>query len=133
MTTNAVSGQSMTLSVAGSAVAGSKSFTVSWSVATIDLTTRDDAFQFSGIAGRRGVKIDIAALYIYTNVAKKALMAAVNAGTGQPLSIIVSMPDGCTYTATAICTAFSIVGPDEGALTATASLQVTGSLTISVS
>ena len=133
MTTNAVVGLAMTVSVGGSAVAGSTSFVVTWSQKTDDLTTRDDAFQAQYIATRRDVKIDIDALYIYTNIAKKILLAAINAGTGNPLAIVVTMPDGCTYTGNAIPTSFALTGPAETALTAKVSLQVTGALAISVS
>lgn len=128
-----ISGHSMSVSIGGNTVAGSKSFSVSFSQATIDVTTRDENFQGSFVAGRRGATIDIDTLYIYNNVAKKVILDHVNAATAATVAVIVTMPDGGLFTGTGIVTSFNITGPDEAALTAKASIQITGALTASVS
>ena len=132
MTTAAVSGQSITLSIGGDLLAGSKAFTLSLSQATIDLTSRDDALQGAYIAGRRDWNIDIDALYVYSDVAKKILLT--NANTGSPsISAILTTADAATFTGSVIVTSLSLAMPDEDAFTYTCSLQGTGALTISAS
>lgn len=132
MTTSAISGQAITLSIGGDLIAGSRNFTLTLNQGTIDTTSRDDAFQGAYLAGRRDVTIDIEALYVYSDIAKKILQTQAN--TGSPsISAIITMPDGATYTASVIVTSFALAMPAEDAVTYTASLQVTGALTISAS
>lgn len=133
MTTNAVTGNGMTLSVGGDALAGSRSFTVSWSQATVDVTSRDDNFQGQYLAGRRDVTIDIDALYVYTDIAKKVIFDHIDHGTPATVAVVVTMPDAATFTGVGIVTAFSLVGPSEDALTYTASIQITEGLAVSAS
>ena len=132
MTTNAISGQAITITVGGASVAGSTSFTLSFAQATIDVTSRDDNFQAAFIPGKRDAKIDIDALYVYSNVGKKVLQQAAAAG-GAASTFVMTMPDGCTYTGSGIITAFALTMPAEAAVVYKASIQVTGTLTISVS
>jgi predicted secreted protein len=139
MTTGAISGQSITLYSEGCLIAGSKNFSISFSQAMIDVTSREDAFQNAVIAGRRDWKIDIDALYVYTNVGKKVLLANVNAGLAgatpsTSLACVITMvsPDG-TFTGEAFVTSFALALPAEDAVTYTCSLQGTGVLTLSVS
>ena len=72
MTTGAISGQALTLSIGGKLIAGSKNFAVSFSQATINTTSRDDAFTASFLAGHREWTIDIDAK-TPQEAAKKAL------------------------------------------------------------
>ena len=132
MTTGAVSGQSITLSIGGDLLAGSKNFTLSLNQATIDVTSRDDAFQAAFLAGRRDWTVDIDALYVHSDVAKKILLT--NANTGAPsISAILTTADGATFTGSVIVTSLALAMPDEDAFTYTCSLQGTGALTISAS
>ena len=133
MTTNAISGQGISLYIGGDLVAGSKAFAISFSEATIDVTSRDDAFQGAFLPGRRDWKLDIDALYVYTDVAKKIMLTGVNSGTLQPVTVLLTMPDGATFAGSATITSLALAMPDESVVTYKASLQGTGALTISVS
>ena len=138
MTTSAVSGQSITLSVDGGLLAGSKNYSISWSQAGIDVTSRDDAFQGANLAGRRDWTIDIDALYVYTDDAKKLLLLNVNQGLAgatadATVTVIITTAAAVTYTGTAIVTSFALAMPAEDAVTYTCSLQGTGALTMSAS
>jgi predicted secreted protein len=53
MTTAAITGQAISLTIGGDAVAGSTSFSLSLNKATVDVTSRDDAFQTAFLNGRR--------------------------------------------------------------------------------
>lgn len=138
MTTGAVSGQSITLSVDGDLLAGSKNYSLSFNQATIDVTSRDDTFQAAMLAGRRDWTIDIDALYVYTDVAKKFLTMNVNQGlagatTDASVAVIITTAAAVTYTGAAIVTSFALAMPAEDAVTYTCSLQGTGALTMSAS
>jgi predicted secreted protein len=133
MTTAAITGQAISLTIGGDAVAGSTSFSLSLNKATVDVTSRDDAFQAAFLNGRRDWTIDIDALYVYTDVAKKILWTEANSGTPASVSAVITMPDGATLTGTVLVTSFSLAMPAEDAVTYTCSLQGTGALTISAS
>jgi len=138
MTTGAVSGQSITLSAGGDLLAGSKNYSISWGAAMIDITSRDDAFQGAFLPGRRDWKIDIDALYVYTDVAKKLFLSNVNAGLAgatavTAVTVIITTAAAVTYTGTAHVTSFALAMPAEDAVTYTCSLQGTGVLTMSAS
>jgi predicted secreted protein len=126
------------LSAGGDLLAGSKNYSISWAQATIDVTSRDDAFQGAYLAGRRDWTIDIDALYVYTDVAKKVLLSNANAGLAGAtpstvITVIITTAAAVTYTGTANVTSFALAMPAEDAVTYTCSLQGTGALTMSAS
>jgi len=129
----AVSGENMTLSVEGDVLAAARTVTISFSQATIDATSADSGRNGEYLAGRRDVTIDVDALYIYDDVAKKVLQAHFTEGSPSTLTCVVTMPDGNTYTGEGILTSLVFTGPYEDALTATASIQITGGITASSS
>lgn len=129
----AVSGQNMTLTVEGDVLAGARSFTLSFSQATIDVTSADSGREGEYLAGRRDYTIDVDALYIYDDVGKKVLQDHIVSGSPSTVTCIITMPDGNTYTGEGIVTALTYTGPFEDALTATATIQITGGLTASSS
>lgn len=133
MTTNAISGNLITLSIGGDLIAGSTNFTLSANKATIDVTSRDDTFQAAFLNGRRDWTIDVEALYVYTDIAKKILMTEALTGSPASISAVITMPDGATFTGTVLCTSFSLNMPAEDAVTYSASFQGTGALTVSAS
>jgi len=77
----AVSGENMTLSVEGDVLAAARTVTISFSQATIDATSADSGRNGEYLAGRRDVTIDVDALYIYDDVAKKVLQAHFTEGS----------------------------------------------------
>jgi predicted secreted protein len=133
MTTAAITGNGITLSIGGDLIAGSTSFSLSANKATVDVTSRDDSFQAAFLNGRRDWTLDVDALYVYTDVAKKILMTEVLTGSPASISAVLTMPDGATLTGTVLCTSFSLSMPAEDAVTYTASFQGTGALTVSAS
>lgn len=133
MTTGAVTGLNMTLSCEGDVLGGQRSVSVNFAQGTIDVSSRDSARWGEYLAGRRDWTIDFEALYIYDDVAKRVLQNHFTAGSPATISIIVTMPDGITYTGEAILTSLNFNGPFEDALTASGSLQGTDALTPSAS
>jgi predicted secreted protein len=133
MTTGAVTGLNMTLSVGGDILGGQRSVSVNFAQATIDVTSRDSSRKGEYLAGRRDVTIDFDALYIYTDIAKKVLVNHFTSASPATLTCIVTMPDGITYTGTGNLTSFTLNGPFEDALTASGSIQITDGITASAS
>ena len=133
MTTDAVSGSNMVLNCDGDAIAGAKGFTMSFSQATIDVTSADSGRQGEYLAGRRDYTIDVDALYIHSDIGRKVLQSHLTDGDPETVACIVTMPDGMTYEGEGIVTALTYTGPFEDALTATASIQITDGLTASTS
>lgn len=133
MTTSSVSGQGMTLTCEGDVLGGARSVTLSWAQATIDTTSADSSWWGEYIPGRRDVTIDVDALYIYTDIAKKVLQNHVCNQLPVTITCIVTMPDGATFTGEGIVTSLVYTGPHEDALTAAATIQITDGLTCSTS
>lgn len=133
MTTDAVSGSNMTLTCEGDPVAGAKGFTISFSQATIDVTSADSGREGEYLAGRRDYTIDVDALYIYSDIGRKVLQSHLVDGSPAQITCVVTMPDSQTYTGEGIVTSLTYTGPFEDALTATASIQITDGLTASSS
>jgi predicted secreted protein len=123
----------MTLSVEGDVLGGARNVTINFNQETIDATSRDSSRWGEYLVGRRTWTIDFEALYIYTDVAKRALLNHINAASPADLDVIVTMPDGITYTGKALLTSFQLNGPFEDALVASGSLQGTDALTASSS
>jgi len=133
MTTDAVSGANMTLTAEGDVLAGARTITLSFSQATIDATSADSSRAGEYLVGRRDYTIDVDALYIYNDVAKKVLQNHICNASPAQVTCIVTMPDGATYTGEGIVTSLVYTGPYEDSLTATASITITDGLTCSTS
>lgn len=138
MTTGAVTGQGIVLTCNGDAIAGSTNYTLTFNQGSVDVTSRDDAFQSAYLKGRRDWTIDIDALYVYTDVGTKVLINQANAGlagatTVAAITVILTTAASVTYTGTANVTSFAMNMPAEEGVTYTCSLQGTGVLTMSAS
>jgi len=133
MSSSAVSGHSMTMTVEGAALAESQTFSIHFTVATIDVTNRDSSWHGEYLQGRDEWTIDFDGLYIYDDLAKKYLQYYWSDRTPATLSIIVTMPDANTYTGEAILTSLDYEGPHEDKLSISGSLQGTAVLTCSAS
>jgi predicted secreted protein len=123
----------MTLSCEGDILGGARSVALNFAQETIDVTSRDSSKWGEFLASRRTWTIDFDALSIYTDIAKKVLVNHYTAGSPATITVIVTMPDGITYTGEAILTSFTFNGPFEDALTATGTLQGTDALVASAS
>lgn len=131
---NAVSGVLMTMTVEGSALAESRSFTVNLTNATIDVTNRDSAWWGQFLVGRREWTIDFEGLYIATDLGKQYLQYYWTDRTPSTLTIVVTLADGTiTLTGQAILTSLTYDGPFEDAGVFSGSLQGTDTLIASAS
>lgn len=133
MTTHSASGRISTLSVEGVVIAGFRNFTLSGSKATEDASSADSNRWDELLGGRRSVSIDVDALYVYDNVAQMALDEHFFENTPETVTLILTLPDGRTYTGEAIVTAYSLNIPAEDIISLTATLQITDGLTTTTS
>lgn len=139
MTTNAVTGKSMTLSVEGDLLAEAQSFSFHFAQAQIDVTSKDSDNWGDYLAGRKEWSIDFSGLYIYNDYGQRALKNHALAYTAlvpialPHLHLILTMPDGQTFTGEAILESLDYEGPAEEALTYSGSLKGAGALVPSAS
>jgi len=123
-----LSSANCTFSFNGQAVAGLVNASVSLDQNTIDITnigTGARAF----ILGNRGGTISIEAFYDQGDVGVAALESACNSGGGASAFNLV-LASGMTYSGNAFVTAFSSSAAINEVLRCTATLQLTGSITI---
>ena len=133
MTTDAVSGRTSTLSVEGDVIAGFRTFTLSFSRATEDATSADSDRWDELLAGRRSVSIDVDCLYIYNDIAQLVLDEHAFENLPVTVSVILTMPDGRTYTGEGIVTSLTYNIPAEDIISAAATIQITDGLTTTTS
>ena len=139
MTTNAVSGKSMTLSIEGDFVGEAQSFALHFAQSTIVVTSKDSNDWGDFLAGRKEWSIDFNGLYIYNDYAQRALKNHFLAYTSlvpiavPHLHVIITMPDGQTFTGEAVLESMDYEGPAEEALTISGSLKGKGALVPSTS
>ncbi len=133
MTTNAVKGNNMSLSIDGDILAESQSCALHFAQSTIDATSKDSDAWGDFLAGLKEWSIDFSAAYIHDDVAKKVLVNHFTSGTPASLTIIVTMPDSETYSGSAVLESMDIDGPNNELCTLSGSLKGKGALTASVS
>ena len=133
MTTAAVLGKLMTLSIEGDLMAENQSFALHFAGTSVDVTSKDSDSWGDFIQGRKEWSIDFNGMYVYNDIAKKALQAHFIDGSPASLTVIVTMPDGATYRGEAVLESMDYDGPAEEALTISGSLKGRGALTASVS
>jgi len=133
MTTDAVSGLTVTLTVDGEAVGAAKGYTLSGSQAMIDATSDDSSRWGEYIVGRRDVTIDIDCLYIYNDQAQIYIDEHFFEGVPAALSLILTFPDGRTYTGEALVTSLTYNRNFEDVITAAVTLQITDGITTTTS
>ena len=127
-----VAGILCTLSVEGSLLAESETFTLTRNQETIDLTNRDSAWWRESISGLRDWEISGEGLYIYNDLAKKKLDYHVNARSPATLTIILTLADGSnTVTGEAIVTNLTYSAPPHDKASASFTLKGAGALTAS--
>lgn len=133
MTTSAVSGLTVTLTAEGIALGAAKNYTLTINQATIDTTSDDSSRWGEYIVGRREWTIDIDCLYIYTDVAQKIFEEHITAEDPAEIDIVLTMPDGRTYTGVCIVTSITYTSNFEDVITASVSLQGTDALATTTS
>jgi len=133
MTTAAVTGKNMSLSIEGDLMAEAQSFALHFAQSSIDVTSKDSDNWGDFLQGRKEWSIDFSGLYIYNDVAKKCLQDHFILGTPASLTVIITMPDGATFSGEAVLESMDYEGPTEEALTISGSLKGRATLTASVS
>ncbi len=132
MASSAVTGQAMTLTLEGDALAESRDFSLALNQAEIDVTSRDSSRWGEFLPGRREWTITFDHLYITSDVAKKVILAHYEDGSPAALTALITVGSQ-TFTGETIMTSFTLSLPYEGAVTASGTLKGTSTLTISVS
>jgi len=127
MPTLGVAGKLCVLKINSSALAESRTFTLTLNQAIIDLTNRDSDWWDENIAGRRDWAIDGDGLYIYADAAKKLL--TTHYFTRSAITVTLVLADGTfEVTGSARLTSLTFPAPSEDAATITFSLKGTGVL-----
>lgn len=101
--------------------------------ATIDSTSDDTSRWETALVGLRGWTVDMDCLYIYDDSAQIYLEEHLVAANPTSITLVLTMPDGRTYSGTGLVTAFNITSPHEDVITASISIKGTGALTTSTS
>ena len=134
MSTSAVAGYSMSLTVEGAAIAENRNFTLTMNQATIDVTSRDSSYWRELIRSTRDWSIDGEGLYIYNDVAKRILQYHYSNRSPASLTVVLTLADGTiTVSGEAIMTSLTYPGPFEDAATVSFTLQGTSTFTPSAS
>lgn len=123
-----LSSANCTFTFGGSAIAGLVNASVSLDQNTIDITNISTGAR-SFILGNRGGTISIEAFYDQNDAGVAALETACNAGSAAAAFSLV-LASGMTYSGNAFVTAFSSTAAVNEVLRCTATLQVTGAVTI---
>jgi len=133
MTTGAVSGLTVTFSVESTPLGAAANYTLTLSQGTIDATSDDSSRWGEYLVGRRDWTIDSDFLYIYTDTAAKYLEEHITSATPTYVTVILTLPDGRTYSGDGIVTSFTITSGFEETVKASISIQGTDALTTSTS
>lgn len=123
-----LSSANCTFTFSGSAISGLVNASVSLDQNTIDTTNITTAAR-SYILGNRGGTISIEAFYDQGDAGVAALETAVNSGSAAAAFSLV-LSTGMTYSGNAFVTAFSASSAVNEVLRCTATLQITGAVTI---
>jgi predicted secreted protein len=122
-----LSSANCTFTYSGSAVSGLVSASISLDQSMIDITNISTGPR-SYVLGNRGATITVDMFYDQGDVGVAALENAANGGGSASFSLVLST--GMTYSGNAFVTAFSPSAATQEVLRASATLQVTGALTI---
>jgi len=133
MTTHAASGLTVTLSVESTPLGGTRAYTLTMNQEVIDTTSDDSSRWEELLPGRRSWAIDTEALYIYDDTAAIYLEEHVTEANPAAVTVILTMPNGRTYSGDGLVTSIVISRDYEGAITASVSIRGTDALTTSTS
>lgn len=124
-----VSGNLCTLSIEGSLLAESRTFTLTMNQAIIDLTNRDSNWWSQFIAGIRDWEISGDGLYIYNDLAKRKLQDHYITRAPASLTVILTLSAGViTMSAECILTNLTYPAPHDDAATISFTLKGTDAL-----
>ena len=134
MTTSAVIGKNMSLSIQGDLMAEARSFTLHLGQSLVDVTSKDSDSWGDFLVSRKEWTISFNGLYVYTDDALKFLICHLIDGTPATLTVIITMPETITtFYGSAVLESMDLEGPAEEALTYSGSLKGQGALEQSLS
>lgn len=133
MTTGAVTGVNCSLAVEGDVLAGQLNVSLSVAQDMIDASSRDSSRWGESLPGRKKWSISLDALYIYNDIAEKVIRNHMVNGSPDTITVILTMPDGATFSGECIVSSFEIAAPENDMMKFTATLEGTDALAISVS
>lgn len=133
MPSNAVRGKLLTMTIEGDPIGESRTITLHFTQAQIDVTSRDSDLWGDYLSGRKEWSVDFEGLYIYNDIAQKVFRSHVVDDSPTEVDVVITMPDNAYFTGTAILTSFDYVSDPEGALTLSGTLQGRGALAASTS
>jgi len=135
MTTAAMVGKLMTLSIQGDFMGEAQSFALHFAQSTVDVTSKDSDSWGDFLSGRKEWTIDFSGLYLISDAARLHVEEHFFGYHAlDNLDVIITMPGaGGTYTGKAVLESMDYEGPAEEALTISGSLKGKGELVPSVS
>jgi predicted secreted protein len=99
----------------------------------IDSSSRDSSQWGESLPGKKKWSVSLDALYIYNDIAEKVIRNHTISGSPATITVIVTMPDGATYTGECVVGNFEIAAPYDDVMKFTATLEGTDALALSVS
>ena len=132
MSSSAIRGDAVTLSIGGDLIAESRDFAIAFDIAEIDVFSRDSSRWSESLPGRRGWTITGSGLYIAADVAKKVLVDYYTDLAPTNVSVVLTIGSQ-TFTGSAVLTSLEVSAGHEGAVEYSFTLKGTGELTVSAS
>jgi len=133
MTTGATTGATCTLACEGDILGGQRDLALNVAQEMIDASSRDSSRWGESLPGTKKWTITLSALFIYNDVAKKVIQDHILTGSPATISVIITTPDGSTYTGECIVSSFDIAAPYNDVMMMSATLEGSDALLASVS
>lgn len=122
-----VKGVDVLIKIGTNTVGGQRGATLNMAADTVDVTTKDSNGWKESELGFKEWGIEFDGLWVVDDAALTALQTAFMNDT--PVSASVAMPNGDTYSGTALLTEFPIEAPYDDNVTYSGTLTGTGALT----
>ena len=132
MSSSAIRGDSISLTIGGDVIAESRDFSIAFDVSEYDVTSRDSGRWTESLSGRGSWTISGNALYIDADLAKKYMLAQIIDTTPTNVECIMTIGSQ-TFTGDAMVTSLSVSAPYAGGAEYSFTLKGTGTLDLSAS
>ncbi len=133
MTTNSVSGLTVTLTVEAAALAAGRTNTLTITQEAINATSDDSSRWDDFLVGQRNWTLESENLFIYDDAAQIYLEEHLTGAVPADVDVILTTPDSRTYTGTGIVTSYSLNRSYNDVMTISVSIQGTGAIITSTS
>ncbi len=132
MSSSAIRGISVSLSVGGDIVGEARENTLTVNVADLDVSSRDSDRWGEFLIGNVDWTISGSGLYLLADVARKVMMAQATAASPTLFTVILTI-DSQTFTGSGVVTSMSVSAAYEGVVEYSYTIKGSGALTLSVS